>query len=454
MKKVFLAPIAIAAVAAIALTGCKETQNEPQPKDDIIEVTHQLGEPVTNPINKDYCKVANAEQTLSSLRRVSDRFYYMDFASDLTLQKLTEAKLRTNKAVCDMMNQLWFNPAGYEDPFDEEHPVETPACSGFICFNEAGELLFGRNFDGAGGPMCMVFNKVNGTYDYIQLTAPNYNSVLYNGPANKLENGDGILSDGKTSLHRLLRQPVATMDGMNEHGLCFGAFQLPVFRDDNDTDKTHGPKRVMQDSGKNVINSSIMHNLILSECKTVKEVEKFLLKYDFASTHPSINVHWMVADATGDYAVFEYWEDSLYVLRAKDRNDIIHLTSQVVPYEYNSIENYYCNPEATFNYLTDMWQNAYSSKVRVNHLMMSYKPVMNEMEALRCLQEGSFGVEMLGDVTNWSCVYNPKQRTILFCMRNDMSTIYKVDLKKELNEIGDYGTPTPPKPQGRDTIPY
>ena len=454
MKKVFLS---LMAIAAIVLTGCKESKNEPQPQpqpqDGVIQVTHQLGEKVKNPINKDWCKAPMAEQTLLSLRHISDRFYYMDFVTDLTLQKLVEAKLHTNQEVCDMMNKLWFNPAGYEDPFDEENPDQTPACSGFICFNGAGELLFGRNFDGAGGPMCMVFNTANGTHNYVQLTAPNYNSARYNGPANGLPNGDGILSDDTTSLHRLLRQPVATMDGMNEYGLCFGAFQLPAFRKDDDYQ--HGPRRVMQDSGKNVINSSLMHNLILSECKTVKDVEKYMRGLDYAATHPSLNVHWMVADATGDYAVFEYWEDSLYVLRAKDRNNIVHLTSHVVPYEYNSIENYYCNPYATATYLMDKWQNIYSSKVRVNHLMMSYKPVMDEMEALRCLQAGSFGVEMLGDVTNWSCVYNTKQRTILFCMRNDMSTIYKVDLKKELNEIGDYGTPgLPTYPQRRDTIPY
>ena len=455
MKKLFLA---LMAVAAIALTGCKDEndvpQPQPQPQDGVIQITHQLGERVKNPTNADWCKAPKAEQTLLSLRRISDRLYYMDFVTDLTLQKLVEAKLRTNKEVCGMMNELWFHPDGYEEPFDEENPNQTPACSGFVCFNEAGELLFGRNFDGAGGPMCMVFNTANGTHDYVQLTAPNYNSALYNGTSHKRENGDGILSDDTTSLHRLLRQPVATMDGMNEYGLCFGAFQLPVFRADNDTNYRHGPRRVMQDSGKNVINSSLMHNLILSECKTVKDVEKYMRGLDFAATHPSLNVHWMVADATGDYAVFEYWEDSLYVLRAKDRNNIVHLTSHVVPYEYNSIENYYCNPYATATYLIDKWQNMYSSKVRVNHLMMSYRPVMDEMEALRCLQAGSFGVEMLGDVTNWSCVYNPKQRTILFCMRNDMSKIYKLDLKKELKEPSDYGTPQPPKPQGRDTIPY
>lgn len=422
----------LAMMAAVVMIGCKSNKNdEPQPQqnDGVIQFTHQMGEPVSNPTNSDWCVAPAAEQTLSSLRRISDIFYYMDFATDLSLGTLVDANLRTNKDSHNAMEQLWFKPDGQEPPFDEEHP----SCSGFVCFNEAGELLFGRNFDGAGGPLCMVFNKVNGQYDYVQFTAPNYNSARYNGATYGRENGDGILSDGKTPLHRLLRQPMATMDGMNEYGLCFGAFQLPVFGTDKETGM---PIRVMQgeneDNGKKAISTSLMHNLILSECKTIADVENYLKNHNYVNLHPSLNVHWMVADATGDYAVFEYWNDTLYVLRPEDRNYILMQTSHVVPYEYNSIENYYCNPEATKTYMEDKWQYSYSSKIRVQRMMMSYRPVMSEMEALKCLQEGSFGVEMWNNVTNWSCIYNTAQRTILFCMRNDMSTIYKVDLKKDL----------------------
>ena len=56
---------------------------------------------------------------------------------------------------------------------------------------------------------------------------------------------------------------------------------------------------------------------------------------------------------------------------------------------------------------------------------------MSEMEALECLQAGSFAVEMCGNATNWSCVYNPAQKTILFNMRNDMSQIYKIDFERD-----------------------
>ena len=73
-----------------------------------------------------------------------------------------------------------------------------------------------------------------------------------------------------------------------------------------------------------------------------------------------------------------------------------------------------------------------TNKLRVEHMMNFYHPIMTEMEALECLQEGHFGIEEYGGVTDWSMVFNPAERTILFNMRNDMSTIYTLDLKKDL----------------------
>lgn len=35
-------------------------------------------------------------------------------------------------------------------------------------------------------------------------------------------------------------------------------------------------------------------------------------------------------------------------------------------------------------------------------------------------------------MTNWSCIYNPAQKTVIFALRNDMSQVYKVDLKEDL----------------------
>lgn len=65
----------------------------------------------------------------------------------------------------------WFKPEGTE-------PIEDPsgtACSGFICRNENGEVLLGRNFDGMEGPLVLIYNTANG-YNYVQFTDPFHNS--------------------------------------------------------------------------------------------------------------------------------------------------------------------------------------------------------------------------------------------------------------------------------------
>lgn len=392
--------------------------------DNPTDVT-KIGDKVSNPKNIQWCKNPEvADATLSSLRHISDVLYTMNYTADMHLDELVNGDYRTRDAFENAFADFMFTPEGGE-PVNDAQPQ---ACSGFVCNTPGGDLLLGRNFDGAHGPMLMLFNSNNG-YKYVQCTAPNYNSTLYAGPDNL--HGDGILSDGKTSLHRLMREPLATMDGMNEHGLCFGAYQLPNFDE-------HNPElRILhQNTGKKAISASLMHNLILSKCKTVREVEELLRSYDMININPYLNVHWMIADATGDWAIFEYWNDTLYVMRESELYRYGLLAGLSIPYEWYSIENYYRNPEAYLAYPAPIqsdpanWQVAMSAKTRVTHMMNSYNPTMTEKEAMYCLQEGRFSIEVPHDFTNWSCVYNPRKRTITFLLRNDMSKVYTVDLKK------------------------
>ena len=87
MKKLFLA---LMAIAAIALTGCKENE----PGVNIIEGTtitelRSYTEKSPNPINTTNLKLANSEETLKSLRHVSkNRLFYMDYLVDFPMDKL------------------------------------------------------------------------------------------------------------------------------------------------------------------------------------------------------------------------------------------------------------------------------------------------------------------------------------------------------------------------------
>ena len=335
------------------------------------------------------------------------------------------------------LNSLLYNDA----MIGEAAPHISSACSGFVCHNPQGQLLFGRNMDSGNGNLIVTFHAHQKSgYKFVMMTNQAYVDAM-NGI--KHDNGvDGIFMDGKTDLSLALRLPLLCLDGMNEHGLCFAGYQLPDFEPNKALQNSNMPMPVDQNNptSEGQITFSTLSYLILSKCRTVKEVERLLEKYDYVTIWNCENMHWYIADAEGDYAVLEYWgrgtKESpykLFVLRYDERfKETGNSTYFGVPYEYNSIENYYCNKEASLNYNQDNWQYGFSNKVRVHHMMSAYKPVMSEKEALLCLQEGSFGIEEPYDVTNWSCVYNPVERTMLFNMRNDLSEVYSIDLKKDL----------------------
>ena len=48
------------------------------------------------------------------------------------------------------------------------------------------------------------------------------------------------------------------------------------------------------------------------------------------------------------------------------------------------------------------------------------------------LQTSEIAGRSPGQVTDWSCVYNSKQKTILFNVRDQMDRAFTIDLKKDL----------------------
>ena len=101
-------------------------------------------------------------------------------------------------------------------------------------------------------------------------------------------------------------------------------------------------------------------------------------KYDYVTIWNCENVHWYIADAEGNYAVLEYWgrgtAESPFQLYVMDDITERYLTAgnssyYGIPYEYNCIENYYCNPKAASTYNEDKWQHFFNNKVRIHHMV-------------------------------------------------------------------------------------
>ena len=456
MKKSILA---LLAVATVSFYGCQEDETiiiAGQEPLNIIDVMKN-GKKIENANfgKEGQYQLEGSMETLTSLRHVSrGRVYYMDYKVQFPWQDFI---INPGQHRFDVNDFPAFNKLANETFYGRNTAtgfMDAPrGCSGFICNNEKGELLFGRNLDGVPGQMVILFNRnvPKGEYKSVMLSNVTY-ANRWNGSVAYDEDGS-LLESGK-DLSVLLKQSMAIMDGMNEHGLCFAAYQLPNYqhlKEDGSVAEfeypgdSPRPWSIDQQHNKPQITLSILHNRILSTCRTVEDVKKLFQSYDYTCLIPNTNVHWFVADASGKCCVFEYWtrpekrpagmaRDTLYIMDTeKDRIIATHGALTQVPYERNSIENYYCNPEAAATYNTDRWQVGFSNKTRVHRMMSNYYPVMSEEQALRCLQEGNFGMELpAGQVTDWSCIYNPKQGTLLFNMRDDLSEVYYLNIFEEL----------------------
>ena len=455
MRKIFLT---LMAIAAIALTGCKESKNEPASptptgEDKPIDVRKNGVEFVQDcQLTPGIYVLDNSEKTLRSLRYVPQSkglMYFMDYDVQFPWEKFIRDGVKTPRYKVNDFQP--FNDDVNKEFYGSVEMAFGPyinaprGCSGFVCKNPNGELLFGRNLDGTPGAMVILFNKNPrpGEYKSVMLSNMTY-AQRWNGT--DVYDKDSCLLNPKTNIDVMLRQNTAVMDGMNEYGLCFAAYQLPNTQDGTEIEFPNDTKRPIsidqQAEGKEQITLSVLHHLMLSTCKTVKDVVGLFNKYNYTTLLSKTNVHWFVADASGDYRVFEYWnrydkdsqtwKDTLYIMGENDRMAGTHGALAQVPYEYFSIENYYANPEANYTFNTDRWQNTFSNKTRVHRMMSAYTPVMTEEQALLCLQEGNFGMEIPGQVTDWSCVYNPVKGTLLFNMRDDMSAVYSINVFDEL----------------------
>lgn len=437
MKKTLL--FLLAAISIVAITGCKRSSSETK-----ISELRSVGKEIPNPnITPERCIPEGSEATLRSIRYVPGRpIYYMDYTANVDWESLltdNNLPLYGMSYMTDKVTNALFNYIPGPTTTDK---IQSNACSGFICHNKKGELLNCRNFDGNYGEMVVVFNRnvKPGEHKSVMMTDLN-DAQKYSGTADY--DGHEVLLRKGIDLNVLLRQPISTVDGMNDAGLVITSYQLPNFNDRNEPtidpfpSVTPRPYAINQNTGKPRAGFVGLHVLALTKCATVQDVIDLFRSYDFTALDRDLNVHWCVSDANNEFKTLEYWvgsdgRDSLFVFDENDRTHSAYLGSHNVAYEYLSIENYYYNPVPSATWYMDYWQRDFGGVFRAHNMMNHYSPIMDEIAALSCLQHGNFGIEVPDQVTNWSCVYNAKQRTILFNVRDDMSQAFTIDLKKDL----------------------
>ncbi|MCQ2306730.1 MAG: linear amide C-N hydrolase [Bacteroidales bacterium] len=417
------------AVAAATLVGCKKNTTIVEAPKDVLNIINlrAAGNVVTEAgYNLANCKPEKAKETLESFRYVGPMpVYYMDYAADVDWNKLlNDTSNRIDRYDANEEKRRRYDLVLFTPPTDAQ--PKRNACSGFICHNKAGDLLFCRNFDDDSDPMVVIFNKDVKPGEYKNVMMCPWSEVNF------------------ANLENVLTLPTVALDGMNEKGFCAAIYQLPDFQNygddtivdpvENMTPRPFGPD---QKTGKKQITTLFIVNRLLANCATVDDAVRYLQSLDYTAMSQHLNAHFYIADASGKCLTLEYWkgshgQDTLLALTPEDRFKSMHNSLIQAPYEYNSIENYYCNIEASTTHSEDFWQYYFSSKTRVSNMMRHYSLVMDEEDALRCLQHGCFAADEINKLTDWSCVYNPVKQTVLFNMHNDLSSVYSIDLKEDL----------------------
>ena len=164
-------------------------------------------------------------------------------------------------------------------------------CSTIASENQAGEKLFGRNFDWENCEAMIVASYPESGYASLSTVNMDFITQNVSGVV-----GMALQSDEVRTLAALY----APLDGMNEAGL---AVSVNMIQD---------PAVIDQDAGKPDLTTTTAIRLLLNKAADVDEALELLNQYDM---HASMGmmVHFALADASGRSVAVEYVDDQMIV---------------------------------------------------------------------------------------------------------------------------------------------
>lgn len=207
------------------------------------------------------------------------------------------------------------------------------ACSAFTAVTPEGDRIFARNYDFAKTNTALVFTAPgNGRYKSFSTVDLQFLGMDQN-------------SDVEGLLNKItcLAAPYAPLDGVNEMGLSCGIF---MSYQGNETVATD------QQSEKPDITSTTMMRALLDTCATVQEAVAFVEGYDMHDSAQT-SFHYMVADATGASAIFEWTngtdltdnDGSARTLKVIYNDNDAHIGTREGTASYQWITNFILQPD-------------------------------------------------------------------------------------------------------------
>ncbi len=168
------------------------------------------------------------------------------------------------------------------------------ACSLFAALGDAGNPLYGRNFDWEHSPAVLLFTDPPEGYASVSMV-----DIAYLGFTGA--RSQALLDLPLVDRRRLLAAPLLPFDGMNERGLAIGMAAVP-------------PGGMTPDPRKETTGSLRIIRRMLDQAATVDEALDVLGRYniDMQGGPP---VHYLIADRSGHAALVEFHQGKTFVIR-------------------------------------------------------------------------------------------------------------------------------------------
>ena len=278
----------------------------------------------------------NEIATVANFRKIADRndahqdgaVYRMDVSGDFYFDDfLAQGGASSDSELIDFItNRI---TRGLIDMTIQESEI---ACSAFTAVTPAGDRIFARNYDFAKTNTTLVFtDSGNGRYKSFSTVDLQFLGMDADRDVEGLMNKITCLA-----------APYAPLDGVNEKGLSCGIFMSYQGTETVATD---------QQTEKPDITSTTMMRALLDYCATVDEAIAFVEQYDMHDSAQT-SFHYMVADATGASAIFEWTngtdltdnDGSARTLRVIRNDDDAHIGEREGAADYQWITNFILQP--------------------------------------------------------------------------------------------------------------
>ncbi|HIZ00380.1 MAG TPA: linear amide C-N hydrolase [Firmicutes bacterium] len=278
----------------------------------------------------------NEIATVANFRKIADRndahqdgaVYRMDVSGDFYFDDfLAQGGASSDSELIDFITNSITR--GLIDMTIQESEI---ACSAFTAVTPAGDRIFARNYDFSKTNTALVFTDPgNGRYKSFSTVDLQFLGMDADRDVEGLMNKITCLA-----------APYAPLDGVNEKGLSCGIFMSYQGTETVATD---------QQTEKPDITSTTMMRALLDYCATVDEAIAFVEQYDMHDSAQT-SFHYMVADATGASAIFEWTngtdltdnDGSARTLRVIRNDDDAHIGEREGAADYQWITNFVLQP--------------------------------------------------------------------------------------------------------------